>query len=280
MRVLSSWVPVACVVALAASPVFGNGYRVLCVKSTKATAMGEAFTVGADDASAIAFNPAALSRLRGYQIREEGTLCNGYTERTSPTTGEETDIEDRWQLVPSFFASADFGLEDVGFGLGVTLPNGLSSEWAKDSFARYAATYSNLTVMDIAAGIGVRVWDRLRLGATLDFYYSEVELQRMVNPVFLGYPAGTPDLKNTLQGDGTAWGFTLGAIFDITPRHRVGLTYRSPFVIDYDGDFSLTGMPDGDFAGTIEFPAVITAGNLMVAERSPSGIPARAKVPS
>jgi len=64
---------------LSASHLYANGYRLLCVKSTKATAMGEAFIVQADDPSAVAYNPAGIAQLKGLQLSLQGTLCNAST---------------------------------------------------------------------------------------------------------------------------------------------------------------------------------------------------------
>ena len=241
------------------SSIYANGYKILCVKSAKATGMAEAFIVQADDPSAIAFNPAGLAQLRGLQLNLHGTLCNAYTEHRSPE-GVTTDNEDSWQLVPSFFLTTDLGRDDLAVGLGVSLPNGLSNEWADDSSARYVATYSDLIVSDISASLGVRVRDRLMLGCGVSFYYSEAVFESMVDA---GLGVGAPgmfDAERTLDGDGTAWGFNLGAIYEISPRHSVALTYRHPFAVEYDGELEIAGLLKTDATASIDFPGVVVAG--------------------
>ena len=59
---------------------YANAYKILCVRSVKATAMGEAFIAQADDSSAVAFNPAGLAQLRDNRLSLQGTLCNATTE--------------------------------------------------------------------------------------------------------------------------------------------------------------------------------------------------------
>src|SRR3989339_1074914 len=97
---------------------YANGYRVLCVKSSKATAMGEAFIVQADDPSAIAYNPAGIAQLNGNQVNVNATVVNLYTEHTS-LLGQSTDIKDKWQVVPSIFLTSDFGQHKWVAGLGL-----------------------------------------------------------------------------------------------------------------------------------------------------------------
>ena len=235
-----------------------NGYKILCVRSAKATAMGEAFVAQADDASAIAFNPAGLAQLQDTAVSVQGTLCNAFTEREAPS-GEKTDIQDHWQLVPAFFLASDMGFENLGFGFGVSYPNGLSSEWGNQSFARYVATYSDLNVADVSPGIGWRIGHSLLLGVAADFYYSEATLKKMVD---VGAVAGAPgqmDVQSKLEGDGSAWGFNVGGIYTVNERHSLALTYRHPFSIDYDGNVKL-GELSRDASTTVEFPGSVVIG--------------------
>jgi long-chain fatty acid transport protein len=237
---------------------YANAYKILCVRSVRATAMGEAFVAQADDASAVAFNPAGLAQLRDSRLSLQGTLCDATTEHESPS-GDTTDSEDEWQLVPSFFATTDLKQENLGLGFGVTVPNGISSRWGDDSFARYVDTYSDLQVVDIGPAVGVRLADRWLLGAGLDYYYSKATLKRMVDFGAASGAPGTMDVESTLEGSGSAWGFNVGAIFEVNPRHRLAATYRYPYQVEYDGDLSVAGQRS-DLTATIDFPTVVVLG--------------------
>jgi long-chain fatty acid transport protein len=255
---MRKWILVAAAVAVVIEQqALANGYKILCVKSAKATAMGEAFITQADDPSAIAFNPAGISQLSDNQVQAHVTLCNAYATRTSPS-GEESHNEDAWQPVPSFFATTPLR-KDMTAGLGLSFPNGLSSEWADNSFARYVATYSDLVVGDLSPALGVKVSDHLRVGAAVDYYYSQATLERMVDMGMLQGAPGQMDVKSTMEGSGSGWGYNIGAIYTFNPRHAVALTYRAPYTIDYDGDLTLAGQKL-DLSTSIDFPAVVVAG--------------------
>lgn len=127
-RILTS---MALLVAALAS---ANGYKILCVRSAKATAMGEAFIAQADDPTAVAFNPAGLPDLKGLHLSLQDTWCNAFTSREAPGGGT-THMEDQWQAVPAFYATWDMGTERFALGAGASLPNGLSSTWDDRSFA-------------------------------------------------------------------------------------------------------------------------------------------------
>lgn len=238
---------------------YANGYRVLSVKSSKATSMGEAFIVQADDPSAISYNPAGLAQLSGNQVNINATVVNLYTEHTSPL-GLSTDIKDKWQVVPSVFLTSDFGQRNWVAGLGISLPNGLSSEWANDSFARYVSTYSDLMVADISPAFGMKVGNNLMIGGGLNYYYSKARLENMVDAGVLsgGQPIGV-DMPSRLDGTGSAWGANVGAIYTFNPRHSVALTYKLPYSITYDGDIELAGARS-PIEANMDFPAVLVAG--------------------
>ena len=251
------WVLVVGVVATTSLNVVANGYKILGVKSAKADAMGEAFIVQADDPSAVAMNPAGISKLSSNQVQAQVTLCNSYATHTS-LTGEKTDNENQWQPVPSFFATSELQ-PGITAGIGLTFPNGLSSEWADDSFARYVDTYSDLVVADLSPALGIKVTDHLRFGAGADYYYSQAKLERMVDMGMLQGAPGGMDVKSTMEGSGSAWGYNVGAIYEFNPQHAVALTYRAPYTIDYDGDLTLGGQ-NLDLATSIDFPAVVVVG--------------------
>lgn len=247
-------------IAISLTPAVGwaNAYKILGVRSVKASAMGEAFVATADDASATSFNPAGLAQQRGRQISIQGTACNSYTEHTAPS-GEQTDINEGWQLVPALYATTDFGSEILSAGLGISVPNGLATEWEADSFARYVSTYSSLSVVDVTPAIGVKVTDGLMLGAGLNFYYAEAQLDSMLDGgLAVGMP-GQMDLPSSLQGDGTAWGFTAGALWQLSKSTSLGLVYRHPYTVELDGDYAVAGsrLP---MEAEIDFPMAIIGG--------------------
>jgi long-chain fatty acid transport protein len=231
---------------------FANGYKILGVKSVKANAMGEAFSAIADDPSAIAFNPAGVGQLKGNQITFQLTFCDGYTEHTLPD-GIKTDNVSGWQSIPSLYFTSSLGEGRPVVGLGISVPNGVSSEWGNDSFARYVATYSDLFVADIAPTIAMQLSHRLMLGMSVNYYHSEARLDRMVDFGALQGSPGAIDIESSLEGEGDAWGATIGMIFDLTKKHRIAAIYRHPYSIDYEGELTLGGAPS-DIEAEIDFP--------------------------
>lgn len=225
------------------SHIWANGFKILGIKGTKATSMGEAFVAQADDPSAVAFNPAGLTQLQGTQVQENYTLVNMYTEHTS-LTGIKTDINDEWQLVPAFYLTSDFGQEKWGFGLGITTPAGISTSWAEDSFARYVNTFSELIIIDFNLAAAYQVNDQLSVGVGGSYYYSEVTLRNKVDYGLLAGLPGAFDGNSRLYAKGNSFGWNIGAIYKFNEKHRLGVSYKSEFEIDFDnGKLQLTNNP-------------------------------------
>jgi len=164
-----------------------------------------------------------------------------------------SENEDRWQTVPSLFVTSDLGAGKPVLGLGISVPNGLSSEWGDDSFARYVDTYSELFVTDITPTIAMKVGRKLMLGGSANYYYSEARLDRMLDMGLLAGAPGAMDVESKLEGDGSTWGFNLGAIYDVNAKHRVAVMYHHPYSVDYDGELQVGGVPGGVEA-TVDFP--------------------------
>ncbi len=247
---------------------FANGFKILGVKSTKATAMGEAFIVQADDPSAIAFNPAGLVQLEGTQLTVGATVTNGWIKHISPA-GVEEENKDKWQVVPDAFITSDLGKDNLVIGLGVTLPNGLSSDWGETGFARYVATYSDILVADINPSIACKLTDKLSVGMGLSYYYSEAVLESMIDYGNLVGLPGLLDGKSKLKGSGDTVGYNVGVLYNLNEKHGFAATFKSPYSVEYNGKAKLYDIPafmglgayfESEATTSIDFPAVVVLG--------------------
>lgn len=251
---------------------FANGFKILGVKSVKATGMAEAFVAQADDPSAIAFNPAGLIQVEGTQISGGATIMNTWCRAIDA----EENMKAKWQTAPAFFITSDFDTENIAAGIGVTAPNGISSDWEEDSFARYVATFSELILIDINPSFSYKVNDNLSLGIGASYYHSTANLKNMVDygsaGAFLGVPGflpGSADGESQLKGKGSTWGYNLGFLYEVNEQHSFAATFKSPFTIDYSGEAEFDDIPlfmglgasfDSDAETSIDFPAVVVLG--------------------
>jgi long-chain fatty acid transport protein len=260
------------VLLLTASTSFAAGFR-LPEAGAKAMGMGFAFTAQADDPSAIYFNPAGLTQLKGQNImvggtyvRENGGEFTGITPLTAGATVSETQKSLNF-FIPNMYYTRTTNSGNVAYGVGIFAPFGLGQEY-KDrnaSIFRTGVTKIDLQTLVVNPTIAFKVGEFLSVGAGIDYLYGKAELARtsVINNSFP--PANTPlNLYNLdMEGDGDAWGYNFGFLLTPSKNVKVGFSYRSPFALEIkDGDVdisNISGNPIAFIAGTPPgtFPGVV-----------------------
>jgi long-chain fatty acid transport protein len=145
--------------------------------------------------------------------------------------------------MPHAYAALPLMSGRVWLGLGVSAPFGLVTDYQEDWFGRYDSTKSELTTIDVAPTLAVRVTEWLSIGAGLDAQYADATLENAVpNPTAPGGPSPATDARFQAQGDDWSVGFNVGLLVRPTPRTRIGLQYRSGIEHKLEGDATLSGL--------------------------------------
>ncbi len=190
---------------------------------------------GLDDAAGIIYNAAGASRLEGNQLFLSAGLLIPTLEfdidYTNPITGNDNGGQAALNAPGLAFAyvhDIDSDRWSVGISLGGLSGAGL--EYNKQWVGRFQATDVELLVMALAPTAAYQVTDRLSLGASIQVYYSSLDLKLAVPS-----PQNPGTGKAELDGTDTGVGFTLGAIYEFSERTRLGVNYQSELDIDFDG---------------------------------------------
>ncbi len=193
-----------------------------------AVARGMAVVATADNPSAIYYNPAGITQLRGHNVR--GGLYGLYlsTSYESPS-GNSTDNKAPWHGVPQFFYTYGPETLPVSFGLGVYSPFGLSMEWPHDTGFRTLATKGSLNYMTINPVVAWQALPSLSVGAGISANYSKVDLRQG-----LAWPAQGYD-EFRFEGDGWDVGYSFGVLWKACEKISLGATFRSTTTVDLDG---------------------------------------------
>ncbi len=235
----------------------GSGGYTNQVVDTKALSLGNAFTAVADNPSALFFNPAGLATL-GTQATVGVAPTFSRTEYHPSAGGGQESTDNSPIFVPNLFATHQ--LNDVlGLGVGIYSPFGLETHWSNTGSLRYVATDSRLRVVEMSAGVGYQPMPTISIGAGAVYTRVDARLQSQMNltalNTFLAGGTLTPSLDGTktLEGDGGAFGYTAGVLFNPTEKYRLGISYRSAFHVTVKGDTKLEGLSAqsaGLFGGT------------------------------
>jgi long-chain fatty acid transport protein len=206
-----------------------------------ASGLGNAFAgqaAVATDASTIFFNPAGMTLLTGRQF----SVSADYISPSARFSGTGTPAlataaggdAARSATIPAFYYSMDLrpGLK---FGLGVTVPFGLSTDYEFPWAGETQALKSKLETLDVNPALAWAVNDRLSLGLGVSWQKIRADLTSY-NPYLPGIV--------TMSGDDTGWGWNAGALYKIDEGTRVGLSYRSRIDYRLAGTMSPSASPD------------------------------------
>jgi len=201
----------------------------------------------AEDASTIFFNPAGMTYLpQGHSISLAGTVIDrsvkfsntGTTPMpvinplTNLPTGAFHPIGDNGgdgggvSLVPAGYYSYSIS-PAWRVGLGVSVTYGSETEYDPNFAGRFSGRYTSIHQINLNPSVAYRVNDQVSIGGGLNFAKSDIEFRQ--STPFVGAPLGV------LKGDDTAWGYNLGAMFQLSPQTRLGLAYRSKMKFDLEG---------------------------------------------
>lgn len=221
------------------------------------------------DASAVRVSPANILQLNRPEILVNASAWHGDIQFKS-VAGPELEQEEPWKFPASLYSVLPFADGRAAFGIGASLPYGLSSDYDRSSPLRYLVPYeAQLLTLDVTPAVAFQVSDAVGIGIGMDILYSRLQIKQ-VYPWSAALGAAVPDGEIELDGDGWGVGAYMGVNWEVAEGHRLALVGRLPVRVDYEGDFDGRGMPSalaaagfsphGDFESDIAFPGSIAVG--------------------
>ena len=185
-----------------------------------ASGLGNAYAGGAasaEDASTVFFNPAGMSRIEGKQFAvavHAITPSAKYTSSAGVASGGDAGGT---AIVPNAYFTMEVqpGLKA---GLGINAPFGLQTDYDAGWAGQNQALKSKLETINLNPSLSYQVNEALSVGAGLDYQHISGELSNYGGPV-LG--------KSVVKGTDNAWGYNLGALYNVDDKTRLGIAYRS-----------------------------------------------------
>jgi long-chain fatty acid transport protein len=104
--------------------------------------------------------------------------------------------------------------------VGLSVPFGLKTEYAPDWIGRFQAIKSEIDSLNVNPSVSYKVSEAVSLGLGVSYQTVSAEFTNAVNLVLA---EGSADIKET----GDAWGYNVGAMFQLAPDTRLGISYRS-----------------------------------------------------
>lgn len=229
----------------------------------RAKAMGGAFTAVASDPSAIYWNGAGLTQLKGTHLMLGTHLLTPSSTFRGIAPSKEYSFMETQLFTPShFFASHNFD-NGLAIGLGFTSPYGSGTKWSEDWTGRYITTETKLQTFILMPTVAYEIFDGFSLSASFIYSWANVLIERMIPQ----YPF-TGDAKISLEGDESfAYGYNFGLMFKPVDWLSIGGSFRSEVEYGFEGSATATGSPQlidrfpkGDISATLVTPMNIVGG--------------------
>lgn len=234
----------------------------------RAIGMGGAFISVADDASAIYWNPAGLSQLRGsgfsvgvYSMTPHISDRNGATNNSvldgsfDPNKGDafpafvETeprefdDHEEDWlsaATMPAFVYYKNFGTYTIAggiYGVGGAYSTYDDSIYDPSNGARiHGDVFAVLGLMAFNTSVGYQLSEKLSVGVGVDILYNSfrVDLDKDYSD-----PTGNPgnyEYKAKVREDGIGFQGNIGLLYHFNEKFSMGVDFKTGSSFDLEGE--------------------------------------------
>jgi long-chain fatty acid transport protein len=239
----------------------------------QSSGLGNAFAggaAGAEDATTLFFNPAGMSRLSGTQVSVAGSFIKP-SARFSNTGSQAATAQaslggnggdaGSLALVPNTYMVMEIE-PALRFGLGINAPFGLKTDYDPTWIGRFQAITSKIQTVNLNPSLAYQANDKISLGVGLNYQHITGDLTSAVNySAAAGAAMATPGLTpaqlaalgavafssaegvSAISGSDSAWGYNFGALFNVTPTARIGLSYRSKITYTLNGTINFSNVP-------------------------------------
>src|SRR5256885_11333788 len=204
----------------------------------------------ADDASIIFYNPAGISLLPGgmqvsgglafinlsAKFSDSGSTAPPGIASLGGNGGDAGGVSE----VPNVYFAMDLA-KDWKFGVGVSVPFGLKTEYDPTWGGRFQAIKSDIKTYNINPSVSYKLDDKMSFGFGLNYQRIDAEFTNAINV------RASEELADIKAKDNSGWGFNLGAMFQVAPDTKLGVSYRSSIKYHLTGTANISP-PGAPFA--------------------------------
>ncbi len=219
----------------------------------------------ADDASIIFYNPAGMSLLpAGMQVSAGLALINlsvkfSDSGSTAPAVistlgGNGGDAGDL-SAVPNVYFAMDVA-PNWKVGVGVSAPFGLKTEYDPTWVGRFQGIKSDISTLNVNPSVSYKLDDKMSFGFGLNYQQIDAEFSKAI------VTGLNTETVGDNKGKDSSWGFNVGAMFQLAPETRLGVSYRSSIKYHLTGTLTVVGVPsqDGNISLDIKMPDLLSVG--------------------
>jgi long-chain fatty acid transport protein len=208
----------------------------------------------ANNASTAFYNPAGLTRIPNQQfvfgdvavlsdLKYRGTVSVNTISAGAPTY--VVNQGGAFSTIPDLFYVAPIN-DRIAFGFSIVAPFGLKTDYGRVTNLRYAATATELTVVDVSPSLAFKIIPQLSIGAGYDWQRFGAEFNQ--DAMISGFNSYAYN-----KAWSSASGGHIGALYSPWESTRFGLSFNSQVVHHPHGTSKLIG-PGASFVTGIPAP--------------------------
>lgn len=236
----------------------------------RGTALAGGMVGRADDASAVAWNPAGITQLPGTHTMVGFTMIQpSGTVDAKDGSGNKvsTDVDKHTWVNPHAYLTHQYN-DRLWFGLGLFSRFGLGNSYPNDWPGRYNLEYISLQTISLNPNVAYKVNDKLSLAMGVEIMGANMLMKK---DQMLPKDQGGHSVQNRLDGQSVALGINLAAHYKFNDQWAAGLTWRSgvsqhvkgksKFKSDIPGlEAAISPKMNSDLHGNLHLPDQFSAG--------------------
>ncbi len=216
------------------SVIYASGFAIP-EQGAKAISMGNAFTAVADDASALFYNPAGITQLKGdinFTLGASLLMAKSTWEHNS----DSAETKDAYPVSPQFNFTFKV-MPKMVVGLGFSAPFAAKIEWPDGWKGADLVEMMNVQLVDVSPTIAYEVIKGLSIALTYDLGIGAVELRKRVKLSSNDYML----VQMASDGQTLAHGFK-ASLFYKKNALSTGLVFKFGKTFNFEGkaDFDVT----------------------------------------
>lgn len=198
-----------------------------------AGSLGRAYAgagVDGTDLSGVYYNPATMVLHKGTAV-QLGLVGVGLNLDYVDETGATANGRNKAEVIPHGYFTHQIN-DTVWFGLGVTVPFGMGTEYDEQWIHNQRGISANIQTVDINPNFAFKLNEKFSVGFGASLQYAQADLTMRMK-------VGSAEATSEIDADSIAWGWNVGMMWSPLENFRVGVSYRSQIRHDAEGDLTI-----------------------------------------
>lgn len=249
-----------------AGSAFAEGFA-LYEYSARGIALGGAMMARKADPSAVAYNPALITQLKGAHVAGGASFISPRGKmRWEQPNGDSgsTSLKTNTWIIPHLYYTQQLS-DDWYFGIGEFSRFGLGFEYPHNWPGRFNIYEVSLQTVSLNPNVAWKATDKLSLAAGVEIVYVSLDLKKRAGQEVIDHPLlgqASMEVDTSIKNaEDVGVGFNVAGHYQFDEEWAVGLQYRSQVRAHAKGDTEFTYL---GLSGT-------AAGNPLVEQQAKAG---------